>query len=264
MNTERQQAAAAADFAKGWAGRGYEKGDNASPSAAGLTSSPTDAGLTSSLSDAGLTNSPSKIRGGRGALTTAEVPLTTEHVMNTGDMKSLRRNLRTNGTPAEGALWRHLRAKQVGGLQFRRQFSVGPHILDFYCPALRLSIELDGNYHYYGAMPEHDLARDEELLQKYGIRTLRFENKLVFQQPEAIVNSILQVQAEVAEGVQDPRGTNGPRGVNGRRGVNAPQPPLILEGELVRPASDGELVRLASDGEPVRPASEGGIGKPCC
>jgi len=154
MDTEKQQAAAAADFAKGWAGRGCEKGDTSSPtdagltsspSDAGLTSSPSDAGLTSSLSDAGLTSSPSKIRGGRGALTTAEVPLTTEHVMNTRDMKSLRRNLRTNGTPAEGALWRHLRAKQVGGLQFRRQFSVGPHILDFYCPALRLAIELDGN-----------------------------------------------------------------------------------------------------------------------
>ena len=246
MNTERQQAVAAADFAKRWAGWGYEKGDTSSPSDAGLTSSPSDAGLTSSLSDAGLTSSPSKIRGGRGALTTAEVPLTTEHVMNTGDLKSLRRNLRTNGTPAEGALWRHLRAKQVGGLQFRRQFSVGPHILDFYCPALRLAIELDGNYHYYGAMPEHDLARDEELLQKYGIRTLRFENKLVFQQLEAIINSILQVQAERAKGDNGPQGVSDPRGVNGRRGVNAPQPPLILEGELVRPASDG------------------GIGKPCC
>jgi len=113
-------------------------------------------------------------------------------------------------------------------------------------------------------MPEHDLARDEELLQKYGIRTLRFENKLVFQQPEAIINSILQVQAERAKGDNGPQGVSDPRGVNGRRGVNAPQPPLILEGELVRPASDGESVRLASDGEPVRPASEGGVGKPCC
>ncbi len=118
--------------------------------------------------------------------------------MNTEDMKVLRRRLRTNGTPAEGGLWNILKGKKVGGLQFRRQYSVGSHILDFYCPALKLAIELDGEYHYYGANPEHDMARDEELMHNYGIHTLRFENKIVFQQPQAIVNSILEIQEKLA------------------------------------------------------------------
>ena len=144
-----------------------------------------------SMQVAGLTNSPSKFRGGRGAL-----PTPTEHVMNTKEMKYLRRNLRTNGTPAEGAMWNILKGKKIGGLQFRRQYSVGTHILDFYCPALKLAIELDGDYHYYGRMPENDMARDQELLQKYHIRTLRFENKVVFHDPQAIINSILQIQEE--------------------------------------------------------------------
>ncbi len=164
------------------------------------------------------TNSPSKIRGGQGALTTA-----TEHVMNTSDMKDLRRQLRSNGTPAEGALWNILKGRQIEGLQFRRQYSVGHYILDFYCPALKLAIELDGDYHYYGANPERDMARDRDLLQTYGIKTLHFENKVVFNQPQAIVNSIIKVQRE----------------------VNAPQPPLSLEGEPITPACviyDGKRV----------------------
>ena len=132
----------------------------------------------------------SRIREDQGALTT---PIC--HPMNTKEMKSFRRQLRSNGTPAEGGLWKLLKAKQINGLQFRRQFSVGKHILDFYCPALKLAIELDGDYHYYGATPERDIERDEELLYSFGIHTLRFENKIVFQQPQAIINSILEFQA---------------------------------------------------------------------
>ena len=128
---------------------------------------------------------------------TGQDRIAARHIMNTEDMKALRRRLRSNGTPAEGGLWNILKGKKVGGLQFRRQYSVGSHILDFYCPALKLAIELDGEYHYYGATPEHDMARDEELMHNYGIQTMRFENKIVFQQPQAIVNSILEIQKGV-------------------------------------------------------------------
>ncbi len=174
-----------------------------SRSAAGVTNSPSSrgaAGVTnspSSRSAAVVTNSPSKIRGGRGALITPTTPTTpTTHVFNTRDMKALRRQLRSNGTPAEGRLWNILKGKKVGGLQFRRQYSVGQYILDFYCPALKLAIELDGNYHYNTANSEHDMDRDEELLNDYGIQTLRFENKIVFEQPQTIVNSVLRILTE--------------------------------------------------------------------
>ena len=161
-------------------------------------------------------SSPSKIRGGQGALTTNEQDKTV-HVLNTPEMKTYRRELRANGTPAERALWNWLKKKQVRGLQFRRQYSVGNHILDFYCPALKLAIELDGDYHYHMVQPEQDWKRDQELLEKYGIKTLRFENDVVFKHPRVIIDAILRVLDESTKDTG---------------GVNAPQPPLILEGEL--------------------------------
>ena len=153
--------------------------------------------ITTSLSTCGtveVTNSPSKIRGGKGALITPKTQTT--HVFNTKDMKYLRRQLRSNGTPAEGGLWNILKGKKVGGLQFRRQYSVGQYILDFYCPLLKLAIELDGDYHYNIANSEHDMDRDDVLLNDYGIQTLRFENKIVFEQPQTIVESVLRILAE--------------------------------------------------------------------
>lgn len=133
-------------------------------------------------------DSPSKTRGGKGALRN------TKHVINLKSMKFLRRQLRNNSTPAEAALWRILKGKQVAGLQFRRQYSIDKYILDFYCPALRLAIELDGDYHNCSSAQEHDKSREEELFNEYGINTLRFENRLVFEQPNSIVYAISKLK----------------------------------------------------------------------
>ena len=162
-------------------------------------------------------NSPSKIRGGKGALKTNEHEKTVQ-VFNTPEMKVHRRELRSNTTPAERALWNWLKGKQIRGLQFRRQFRVSHYILDFYCPALKLAIELDGDYHYHMVMPEQDWKRDQELLLNHGIKTLRFENRVVFEHPRVIINAILAVLD---------KSSNSSTGE-----VNAPQPPLILEGEF--------------------------------
>ena len=114
------------------------------------------------------------------------------------DMKIRSRELRQNGTPAEKTLWKMLKNKQVCGLRFRRQVIIGDHILDFYCPDLRIAIELDGDYHYHGAKPEIDHFRDNDLWYNHNIRTLRFENKIIFEQPEVIIQSIKH-EKEVAE-----------------------------------------------------------------
>ena len=164
------------------------------------------------------TNSPSKIRGGKGALKTGKQEKTIQ-VFNCPETKAHRRELRSNATPAERALWNWLKGKQIRGLQFRRQFSVGQYILDFYCHTLKLAIELDGDYHYHMLKPEQDWKRDQELLLNHDIRTLRFENRIVFEHPRVIIDAILQeVDAST----------------NHAHGVNAPQPPLILEGELTQ------------------------------
>lgn len=115
-----------------------------------------------------------------------------QQVMNCPEMKFFRRELRSHGTSAEASLWKLLKGKQIAGLQFRRQFSVGDFILDFYCPSLKLAIELDGDYHYHMMMPDRDWERDRVLLDKFGIKTLRFENKIVFNHPESIRDSIIK------------------------------------------------------------------------
>ena len=128
-----------------------------------------------------------------------------QRVMNTSQMKGLRRSLRKDGTRAEIALWKIIKGKKVAGLQFRRQFSVGNYILDFYCPTLRLAIELDGGYHSDEEIYEKDLNRDETLLKDYNIKTIRFTNDVVFYQPEAIVNSI-----EMVAGLHPAKNINAP------------------------------------------------------
>ena len=63
---------------------------------------------------------------------------------NQKHLKLRRRRLRNAATPAERALWLMLKGRQLGGRKFRRQHSIGPYIVDFYCPGERLIVELDG------------------------------------------------------------------------------------------------------------------------
>jgi len=63
-------------------------------------------------------------------------------------LKSLSRSLRSNMTDAERLLWSKIRRKQLKGLQFYRQKIIGNYIADFYCPELKLVIEVDSGQHY--------------------------------------------------------------------------------------------------------------------
>ena len=67
------------------------------------------------------------------------------------------RELRQPQTPAEEKLWMHVRSRQLGGFKFRRQHPIGPFIVDFYCAACRLVVEIDGESH--AEQVEYDLAR---------------------------------------------------------------------------------------------------------
>ena len=143
-----------------------------------------------------LSNSPSKLEGvpeRRGRVSESGV-CQNQRVKNLSSVKNFRRKLRNNLTPAEAALWNILKEKKIAELQFRRQYSIGNFILDFYCPKIKLAIELDGSYHDF--VDIKDLDRDKYLADNFGIQTIRFENKIVFQQPETIVNSILNVLEE--------------------------------------------------------------------
>ena len=82
------------------------------------------------------------------------------------------RKLRKDMSLPEVVLWDCLRAGRLAGLRFRRQHPVGPYVLDFYCPASHLAIEVDGAHHDLPGQMRHDLRRDRWLLER-GIRVMR-------------------------------------------------------------------------------------------
>lgn len=109
--------------------------------------------------------------------------------------KELRQTLRNNLTPAEATLWKALKGSQINGLKFRRQHSLGPYVMDFYCPSIRLCVELDGEVHNtYGACL-HDSERTR-FLNENGITVKRFENDVVYKNINAIIQTIIDYDEE--------------------------------------------------------------------
>lgn len=116
-----------------------------------------------------------------------------EYSHNLSERKEMRQTLRTHGTSAEAMMWKMLKGRQMDGAKFRRQFSIGPYILDFYCPEYQICIELDGDGHYSADGYEHDQKRSKYLYDVHGITTFRYENKDVFKYPEAISKQICEL-----------------------------------------------------------------------
>ena len=90
--------------------------------------------------------------------------------------KQTARALRRSQTEEEKELWQALRSHRFAGFKFRRQHPVGDYILDFYCAAAKLDIELDGFQHGLPEELQHDADR-EKFLAEQGIETLRFWNR---------------------------------------------------------------------------------------
>ncbi len=86
------------------------------------------------------------------------------------------RQLRQEMTPAEAILWKHLRTDQLDGLHFRRQQVLEGFIVDFYCHAAKLVIEVDGEIHVSQA--DYDAERDAFLIASC-MRVLRFPNERI-------------------------------------------------------------------------------------
>ena len=116
-----------------------------------------------------------------------------QDIMNKPENKSARKNLRNCSTSAEATLWKLIKDKQIDGLKFRRQHSVGSYILDFYCPKLRLDIELDGEVHSTSEAINYADIRARFLINEKDIWVIRFENRVVFENPSQIVEEIREV-----------------------------------------------------------------------
>jgi len=85
-----------------------------------------------------------------------------------------RRSLRKNMTYCERIIWQHLRKKQLG-YRFLRQYSVDQFVIDFYCPKLKLAIEIDGGIHEEPDQKGYDLIR-QRYLENFGISFLRIKS----------------------------------------------------------------------------------------
>ncbi len=110
-------------------------------------------------------------------------------INNIKKLKTFRKNLRNNLTSAEASLWKILQNRQLDGRKFRRQHSIGNYILDFYCSEEKLAIELDGEGHF--TLPQKIYDDERELfLKTYDIKVLRFENCLVWEKKEWLLDKV--------------------------------------------------------------------------
>lgn len=112
-----------------------------------------------------------------------------ERRFNQKGQKLVRQELRSNMTPAEVTLWKQLRGRALRGFKFRRQFGVGPFIVDFYCPEARLAVEVDGDSHYVPDASGRDEHR-ERFIKTHGIQIVRFTNLEVRDDLESVISVI--------------------------------------------------------------------------
>ena len=119
--------------------------------------------------------------------------------MITGPRDTLKkaRKLRSEMSLPEVILWAQLR-KRPGGFKFRRQHPVGHYILDFYCPSVRLAIEVDGFVHDSAGQASRDDKRSA-FLKTQHIATLRVPAKVVLGEIEVAVTRIVEVCRQRAE-----------------------------------------------------------------
>ena len=97
------------------------------------------------------------------------------------------RQLRRDQTDVEGKLWFRLRARQLSGAKFRRQYPIGAFIADFCCYERGSVIELDGGHH-----AEHvdaDQSRTDFFVSQ-GYRVLRFWNNEVMENIDGVLEQI--------------------------------------------------------------------------
>ena len=108
-------------------------------------------------------------------------------IKNRPSTKEKRRKLRKSQTETENLLWAKIRGQQINGFRFLRQYSIDEYILDFYCPKLRLAIELDGGQHVHAVL--YDRERDS-YLERLGIHVVRFWNQEVKDSIEIVIARI--------------------------------------------------------------------------
>lgn len=116
-------------------------------------------------------------------------------------------------------MWEILRDRRLEGIKFRRQSPISIFVADFYCAELKLVVELDGEVHADRQQAAHDENRDL-YLRSLGCTILRFPNRELFRNREAVLTQILAVATNLRTQENDPPGSRSPspRSGEGDRG----------------------------------------------
>ena len=112
-------------------------------------------------------------------------------VFNRTEEKGKRKKLRRNMPQAEVILWLRLKNKRLKDYRFRRQYSVGKYVIDFYCPKLKLAIEIDGESHFTEKAEIRDKLR-QYIIESYGIEFMRFTNREIYENIDGVLLAIME------------------------------------------------------------------------
>jgi very-short-patch-repair endonuclease len=104
-------------------------------------------------------------------------------------LQDFARELRRNMTDAERRVWAGIRKKQLKGYQFYRQKNIGNYIVDFYCPAGKLIVEVDGGQHYSREGMWKDTVRDAYMVG-LGLTVLRFTDREALENTDKVLEEI--------------------------------------------------------------------------
>jgi very-short-patch-repair endonuclease len=153
-------------------------------------------------------------------------------MISTSIRRAAAKLLRANTTPHERILWRALNELPVDGTHFRRQAPIGPYVVDFFCPAKHLIIELDGGHHNEDETAKRD--RDRQVwLEQEGYRVVRFWNSEIASDLNAVLERIYVELHGSREAEVEP--------VKHRRRRGSVTPPRPLRG---RPSPQGQGYRI--------------------
>jgi len=112
------------------------------------------------------------------------------------NLKPFSRTLRSDMTDAEQLLWKYIRRKQLCDIQFYRQKPIGNYIVDFYAPAAKLVVEIDGGQHFFDEGLERDKKRDA-YLSTLHLKVLRFDNWQILKTLDDVLRAIYQVLPQI-------------------------------------------------------------------
>ena len=107
-------------------------------------------------------------------------------MLNPKKTKKQRQFLRNNMTKWEVMLWNDLKGKKMFGFKVRRQYGIENFILDYYCPKLKLAIEVDGDVHYFKKKINTDARKNNKLAEE-GIKLIRLKNEDLAEDYESVI-----------------------------------------------------------------------------